>query len=250
MSKNLTVLKYCIQYAIYMPDTPFSPVQPSGLSDQVIAQIRAAIITGRLQPGDHIVEAALTRQMNVSRTPLREALAILEHEGLVVSYPNRGFFVRTFTEQDVEELFSLRTALENFAGSLNLARPWQPDFSALVENIDAQRSALQQGNPERMRSLDMDFHRSLVALTGHKLLLNSWQMLVAQIAALLCIRAEMISSDESLALDDHTRILECYREKNLARLCSLNEEINQRVNEECQRSLRLWRVRYPIGERM
>jgi DNA-binding GntR family transcriptional regulator len=223
-----------------MSEHPFSPIQPSGLSDQVIAQIRAAIIAGRLKPGDHIVEAALTRQLQVSRTPLREALAILEHEGLVLSFPNRGFFVRTFTEKDVEELFSLRTALENFAGSLTIGHLQPQDFESLSGLIAMQRTALLQGDLEQMRAVDMNFHRYLVSLPGHRLLLQSWQVLVAQIAALLCIRAETIDSDESMALDDHARTLQLYRDKDRQGLFALNELINQRVKDECLRALHIW----------
>ena len=95
-------------------------IHPVSLRDQVVDQIRTAIIQGQLKPGDHIVKQDLTDLLGVSRTPVREALLLLEQEGLVTSIPNRGFFVRVFTEQDVEHIFSMRTTLENFAGEPNL----------------------------------------------------------------------------------------------------------------------------------
>jgi len=63
----------------------FSQVRASNLREQVVEQVRAAIIQGHLKPGDHIIEASLTKQLGVSRTPVREALILLEREGLVVA---------------------------------------------------------------------------------------------------------------------------------------------------------------------
>ena len=93
----------------------FKPIQPVNLRDSVVEQVRIAIIEGRLKPGNHLTEASLTRLLGVSRTPVREALILLEREGLVVAEPNRGVFVRVFSEADVDAIFSMRTTLENFA---------------------------------------------------------------------------------------------------------------------------------------
>jgi GntR family transcriptional regulator, rspAB operon transcriptional repressor len=65
-------------------------IRPINLREQVVEQVKTAIIEGQLKPGDHMVEASLTKQLGVSRTPLREALILLEREGLVESFPNRG----------------------------------------------------------------------------------------------------------------------------------------------------------------
>src|SRR5688572_3458655 len=97
----------------------FSQIRAMNLREQVVEQIRTAIIEGRLKPNDHIVESSLTQMLGISRTPVREALILLEQDGLVVSYPNRGSYVRNFTSQDVDEVFSMRTMLENFAGELS-----------------------------------------------------------------------------------------------------------------------------------
>jgi DNA-binding GntR family transcriptional regulator len=93
--------------------TVFSQIRAVSLREQVAEQIRIAIIEGRLKPNDHIVESQLTEQLGVSRTPVREALILLESESLVVSIPNRGCFVRAFSTDDVRALFSMRIVLEN-----------------------------------------------------------------------------------------------------------------------------------------
>src|SRR3954471_5557932 len=95
-----------------------SQIRTVSLREQVVQQIRTAIIEGRIKPNDHLTEMTLTEQLGVSRTPIREALILLEREGLVIAAPNRGCFVRAFSEQDVDEVFSMRATLENLAGKL------------------------------------------------------------------------------------------------------------------------------------
>jgi DNA-binding GntR family transcriptional regulator len=213
----------------------FSQIQSSNLRDQVVEQIRTAIIEGLLKPNDHIVENVLTQQLGVSRTPVREALILLEQDGLVVSYPNRGSFVRNFTVQDVKDIFSMRTTLENFAAECNMEMMQEADFQHLEALIVQQKEAIQTNQFKVVRSIDMSFHRFLVEKSGHSLLIHNWQQIVAQIAAILYIRAEIIPNyDERLAIRDHTSIVEAYRTHDLNQIMTLNRQINGRVSSECQ----------------
>jgi DNA-binding GntR family transcriptional regulator len=213
-------------------------VRPISLREQVVEQIRAAIIEGRLKPNDHITEVTLTAQLGVSRTPVREALILLEREGLVVATPNRGCFVRAFTEKDVDEIFSIRTALENFAGELIIQRLDSPDFDHLNSLIELQRHSTEQGDAKQARRVDLNFHQYLVEKSGHTMLLRSWKELVAQIAAVLHVRALAIPDyDEYGALRDHCAIIEAYEQRDFPRLAELNREINTRVAFECKRGI-------------
>ena len=120
----------------------FSHIRPINLREQVAEQIRTAIIEGRLKPNDHVVEGALTEQFGVSRTPVREALILLEREALIVSVPNRGCFVRAFNEDDVSALFTMRTSLENFAAELIIGKLTDDDLSYLRRLIEIQQHAI------------------------------------------------------------------------------------------------------------
>ena len=212
----------------------FSQIQPVNLRDQVVDQIRTAIIEGRLKPNDHIVESELTRQLGVSRTPVREALILLEQDGLVVSYPHRGSFVRTFTVQDVKDIFSMRTTLENFAGELIIQQLRDADYQHLDNLVEAQREAIASGDFRQVRTIDMNFHHYIVNRSEHSLLIRNWQQIVAQIAAVLYIRAECIPDyDEFLAIRDHILIVDAYKQRDLQALTEANRKINQRVAGEC-----------------
>jgi DNA-binding GntR family transcriptional regulator len=216
----------------------FSQIRPVSLREQVAEQIRTAIIEGQLRPGDHIVESTLTEQLGVSRTPVREALILLEREGLVVALPNRGSFVRSFTEGDIDTIFSMRTTLENFAGELIIERLTQDDYDYMRDSISLQYAAISEGNFKNVRSIDMAFHRHLVQRSQHPLLARSWTEIVAQIAALLYVRADAGEYDEYRAIRDHELIYDAYVRRALDTLRQLNEQINQRVADECKLAVR------------
>jgi DNA-binding GntR family transcriptional regulator len=219
--------------------TDFSQIRPVSLREQVVEQIRVAIIEGRLKPNDHIVEANLTKQLGVSRTPVREAFILLEREGLVFTEPNRGCFVRAFTEKDVADIFSMRTTLENFAGELIVEHLNDDDFYFLNTSIERQRRAISDVDFKQVRSIDMAFHRYLIDRSRHPLLIRGWRELVAQIAALLYVRADAIPEyDEYLAIKDHQAIVDAYKARDIEAIRWQNHRINDRVAGECRFSLR------------
>ncbi len=103
--------------------------------EEVYDVLRHAIVTGRLPEGERLVEARLARALSISRTPVREALHKLEHDGLVIPLPTRGFAVRRITGQDVGELFQLRLLLEPTAmreGAMALSAQQERQLSSIV----------------------------------------------------------------------------------------------------------------------
>lgn len=219
----------------------FSQIRPVSLREQVAEQIRTAIIEGRLRPNDHVTESELTQQLGVSRTPIREALILLEREALIVAQPHRGRFVRAFTENDVRALMTMRTTLENFAAELNIGRLSSDDFAELRNLVEAQRACFEDGDLQRSRSVDMAFHRYLIERTSHPVLIRSWQELVAHVAAMLYIRGDHDPEyNERRAIEDHQVIVDAYRAGDLAALQAHNRRINNRVADECIQAVR-WR---------
>jgi DNA-binding GntR family transcriptional regulator len=224
-----------------------SQVRAVSLREQVAEQIRIAIIEGRLKPNDHIIEAALTEQLGVSRSPVREALIILERESLVVSIPNRGSFVRAFSPEDISALFSMRTTLENFAAELIIDKLTSKDYQALTALVERQKFQIEQGDFKVVRSIDMAFHQYLIDSSQHPHLTRNWQEIVAQIAAVLYLRAEAQPDfDEYLAVKDHQSIISSYIEHDLERVKSENRRINKRVESECVAAVKILNKRRAI----
>ena len=154
--------------------------------------IEERILDGALREGDQIVEYQLARQLGISQTPVREALRRLEHDGLVITRPHRGTFVRRVTRREAAERYSLGMELEAFAARLVMPRLTPEDYRALEGLIDEMSLAAAAGQrnlagadgvaDERAageafaRSVELNtaFHRYIVERTGHTQLLKAW----------------------------------------------------------------------------
>jgi len=101
----------------------FNRIRPRTLRADIVDMLKDAIVSGKLEHVEHLKENLIAEQMSVSRIPVREAFRQLEQEGLIVSIPNQGSFVKVFDEKDIKEIFTLRGALESLACELVLNDP-------------------------------------------------------------------------------------------------------------------------------
>lgn len=85
---------------------------PQSMREIIYCEVKERIVRGQYLPGQHLVESVIANDLETSKTPIREALGRLEQEGLVESYPYRGFFVRVFDSQDLDEIYELRELYE------------------------------------------------------------------------------------------------------------------------------------------
>jgi len=219
-------------------DLPLShsilPIKPVSLRDQVYEAIRQAIFERRLKPGDHIPGQELTELLNVSRTPLREALGLVERDGLVQYIPNRGWFVTKFTPPEIQEIFFIRSGLENMAADLMIDRLTEQDYATLEAGIEALGRAIRQGNAQLRSKLDLDFHRHLVTLSGNRRLLQMWENIAIQCSMAFNYHTVTIPDyDHWQGVRDHTAILNALRSRDRAAVHAVNDEINRRVAAQC-----------------
>ncbi len=128
------------------------------LTERVANAIREAIAKGAFSPGEHLSVPELARRLGVSRTPTREALLILEREGLVANRPRLGAEVLRVSGSGYEELIDMREALDGMAARLAAKRITAEQRSALQELLKAHESALRDSDMERHIELDLEFH--------------------------------------------------------------------------------------------
>lgn len=164
----------------------FREIRAGSLVDEIEDQLREAILDGSLVPGVPIRESAAAQQMGVSRAPVREALRRLEQSGLVVKPRNRSYEVTSFTERDLYELASLRSALETLA-----AREAMRDDPATLErrlrqHLGGIEKAAASGRARSALSADRKFHESIVECSGNRRLADAYSTLRDQIE--LCLR--------------------------------------------------------------
>jgi DNA-binding GntR family transcriptional regulator len=128
--------------------------------------IREAIIDGRLEPGRRLKEEELARELGISRTPVREALLMLQAEGLVVAIPNRGAMVRVHTTEDLDDLYQLRALLEGYAARRAATRISEKELQQLNSSCDRFESL---DPDEELRELvreNLLFHSSILDAAG------------------------------------------------------------------------------------
>ena len=142
-------------------------------------EIRDLIASGELKAGDHLGEAALSARIGVSRSPIREALRELEHQGVVVSYPNRGAFVVALDGSDIDDILFVRGWLEGLAARLASDRLARRDFMALEELVARMRRCAGSNPPDYRGSVEADaaFHAIMVRASGNQRLIRIWDSL-------------------------------------------------------------------------
>ncbi|WP_263248096.1 GntR family transcriptional regulator [Saccharopolyspora rosea] len=161
------------------------------LRDQVRRELQARIADGRLRPGDRLFEQDLAAELGISRVPVREAIRMLQSEGLIEVMPRRrGVFVRGLDRAQAEELFEVREALEVYAARLAAQRA-DPEQVRLLADLAARaRTAHEAGDTEGMSSANAAFHDRLVGLAGNGLLASMLEPLHGRLAWLFRMNLE------------------------------------------------------------
>jgi DNA-binding GntR family transcriptional regulator len=148
-----------------------------GLLDEVAARIRARIFCGDLLDGQRIVERDLAVEMGTSRGPIRDALRVLEQEGLVTTAPRRGTYVASLTTADALEILAIREALEPVAVSFLLDQNQTAHFELLRAVVDRLDVAARAKDWNAAILLDLEFHGLIFQLCGQRRLLRIWDSL-------------------------------------------------------------------------
>lgn len=178
------------------------------LSRQAYAALRSRILNRRLTAGSKLVVRELAEDLDLSSTPVKEALAALEREGLVELLPHRGYFVPKLGLEDIEEIYALREVLEGLAARLAANREHPTRFLKRLRRLQAEQVACGRvGDLERYGDLDIDFHRALWEASGNQRLLQTAETLIGQVRLLISTSARVRERLE-FPLEEHALILD------------------------------------------
>lgn len=183
----------------YAP-VPKSRPRPS-LHEEIVGVLRTMILEGQLAPGRRIAEPKLCLELEISRTPLREALKVLASEGLVTLMPNRGAVVTEVTVEDIAELFEIMGALEGLVGRLAAARASDADLAGLVAAHGRLVEWHRINDRPRYFAANQAIHRRIAELSGNR-----------QLAFLYADHADKIRRARYLANMSYARWAESVRE--------------------------------------
>jgi DNA-binding GntR family transcriptional regulator len=160
------------------------------LADRVAHAIIEAAVEGRIRPGDRLIENDVANELDVSRVPVREALRLLESQGIVVGLPYREMRLFDVDSVSLSKLLSVRMLIELYAVRIAVRRlPDEPDLVAPFESaLEALRQALSDNSPYRMALADVAFHRSIYMATDNAALVDIWNLLARKLLIILGLR--------------------------------------------------------------
>lgn len=209
------------------PSATLRPLEaPRSLAEDAADRIREQILSGGFKQGEHLVEAKIAEQLNISRGPVREAFKLLRAEGLLNEEPRRGTFVVSLTAQDVREIYGLRAALESRAGRM-IARSQDPAALAglrgLADEIDR---AVGAGDAVAASRADLAFHEGLCELCGNTRIHEVFMRYVPTLRGLLRLDEQVLRSLDEISLQHRPFVeaIEAGDEEAAARLLGEHAE--------------------------
>ena len=185
----------------------------AGLRRRVFAIIEEAVLNGKYAPGEGLTESRLAGELGVSRTPIREALTQLEHEGLVQLVPNKGAVVTGISQKDIQDIFAIRMMIEGLAARWAAENIKEEELRELQEAIDLEEFYTSRGDIGRLMSLDSNFHQLLYRASKSRPLQH---MLHSFHHSIQHARSQSIAAPgrAQQALKEHKAILQAIRERD------------------------------------
>ena len=174
------------------------------LRDVVFHTLREAILKGDLKPGERLMELQLAAKLGVSRTPIREAIRMLQQEGLAVTIPRKGAQVAAMTEKDMEDVLQIREALEILAVQLACEKITGTQLAALEENLVRFETAVKSSDLKLMAQMDIDFHDMIYQAASNPKLVQMLNNLREQVYR---YRVEYLKDEKN-----HPRLIEEHRQ--------------------------------------
>lgn len=200
------------------------------LRDVVFHTLREAILKGDLKPGERLMELQLADKLGVSRTPIREAIRMLEQEGLAVTMPRKGAEVAKMTLKDMEDVLEIREALDELAVKIACEKISQEQLKHLTEVKEEFEISTRTGDVKKIAEADVSFHDAIYEATGNSKLVAMLNNLREQVYR---YRVEYIKDPKNypILIAEHEAIVEGLKnhDKTAAMLAMQEHVKNQAV---------------------
>lgn len=204
---------------------------PASLMETAVGSIRAAIISGQLPLGSKLSEQRLADTFGISRSPVRDALAALQSEGLVNISPKRGSFVFTPDLKEVDDLCEHRSILE----IASVRRALTENKTSLIKGMSAtvtkMQTAIKKADTETYTKADIAFHNTLIQCGGNRSIAATYQR---TIGPLMALRAHLFSAQNNTidrSMDEHIALLNACDEENVPAVEAIIEEHSRHLVE-------------------
>jgi DNA-binding GntR family transcriptional regulator len=216
----------------------FTPsVESKPIREIAYETLKHAIITGQIPAGSRIVETEYADKLHISRTPLREALRKLERDGLVEYILRRGVVVRAFTIADVEEIYTIRNALEMITLPAIIENATPEDIQSMREKLHQMDVFVSKNDIDGLSPLARNFHDQLTSISGLNRILRviqSQDEYIRRFSAMSIARETRRKS----AHEEHYKLIEYVEQKDLENFTQLMKKHIERSKETCLMALK------------
>lgn len=174
---------------------------PPSMASLAAQALRTMILSGELRPAERVVENRLTAALGVSRPPLREAMRVLEQEGLIVQVPRKGAIVTPLTAHDIYEIVTLRDEIERMALQLGMPVHSPDRLERLRQAFRDLEAAADASDSARVTERSFAFHLAIVGLAGHRRLEETYRSLSLQMQLCMAMNRRARRSIETMRQD-------------------------------------------------
>lgn len=182
------------------------------ISEQIKEQLIEDIFHHRYRPGDRLIESALAKELNVSQTTVREALRSLIAMGFLESVPFKGITVRSFTRQDLWEVYTVRATLESLSIQQLAPKITDEQLEALERIVEEMIRAGEKGDIPQRSLVNMEFHKALIRFSGNKLILRIFDNL--QFGTYSLVTGSMSPMDPVKVAARHRKLIDVLRKRD------------------------------------
>lgn len=190
------------------------------ISEQVYDYVIEKIMNGELKPGQKITETDLLQELDISRTPIRDAFLSLVSDGVLISVPRKGYFVREYDDETALLDWHIIARLDSYAAELALEHLKEEDYQAMQECIEQMDLALDAGDTFAYNELQHKFHDIYLNKCGNKRLIELLHTLLygASRASVFLSMMNGVEVTTKIINEEHKKILELFKKKELANL--------------------------------
>lgn len=197
------------------------PVKRRSTVEYIAGELRQAIMSGSLEPGDQLGEADLAERFSVSRGPLREAMQRLVSEGVLHAIANRGVFVSELTLDDVRDVYRTRSVIERGAVEVALREHRREELhAAVMAPVEAMRTAAAKGDGPAVSDADQAFHEALVECSRSPRLIRAMRTLLVETR--MCLgELRTTYPDLDIQVHEHEALAQAFLTESPVRVKSL-----------------------------
>ena len=188
-------------------------INENTLTNEIADIVRERILKGEYQIGEKIKESSIAQELNVSRTPIREAFKMLEEEGLLDYLPNRGCYAKGFTKRDVSDIYTVREALEEIAMTWACERITDEEIDKLEEQCELMDFYTKTRDVQKILTMNSSFHDIIYNSTGSRFLaqvLRSYKGYLDKTRKSVFYREEFLDSIQ----EEHKAIFEAVKSRD------------------------------------